>query len=81
MIKNLKRHPGEKCCPAKQAVSRPQGDVKAANAIVEDVCQRSRAAGAGAHAEAKDGCLGSAGAAERGEWGSMSKIALWQGNA
>lgn len=55
LIKNLKRHPGEQYCPAKQAISRPQGDVKATSAIVGGVCQRSKAAGAGTHAEAKAG--------------------------
>lgn len=55
--------------------------MKAANEILGDVCQRSRAAGAGTCARAKDGCLGPAGAAKRGEWVSVSKIAPWQGNA
>jgi len=68
LIQNKKRHPGEQCCPAKQAISRPQGDVKAANAIAGGVCERSRAAGAGTQAEveAKDGHLGQAGTAKRG---------------
>lgn len=85
MIKKrkIKTHPGEKCCPAKKAISRPQGDVKTASVIVGDVFHRSRAARVGTHAEneAKDGSLGPAGAAERGKWGSMSKFALWQGSA
>lgn len=57
--------------------------MKTASVIVGDVFQRSRAAGAGTHvkAEAKGGCLGPTGAAERGKWGSMSKFTLWQGSA
>lgn len=39
LTKIFKKHPGVKWCPAEQATRRPQGDVKASSAVVEELCQ------------------------------------------